>query len=116
MDGITDSMDMSFVRLWGLVMDREAWRAAVHGVTKSPTQLSDCTELINRNTRTDAEKNLQNFVYNVLIYIESKTQNITIYRLSSCCCLVTKSCLSLCDSMDCSTPGFLALHRLPEFA
>ena len=64
LDGMTDSMDMGFSELRELVMDREAWRAAVHGVTKSRTWLSDWTELnwlSNTNTRSSPKSHA--FIY-----------------------------------------------------
>ena len=54
LDGITDSMDVNMSELRELVMVREAWRAAIHGVTKSQTQLSDWTK-VSKNTRVEKE-------------------------------------------------------------
>ena len=52
LDGITDSMDTSLSKLWELVMDREAWRATVHGVTKSQTRIVMAPSIVIRRTQS----------------------------------------------------------------
>ena len=109
LNGITNSMDMSLCRLWELAMDREAWRAAVHGVTKGRTQLSDRTEL----------NWLAHFVWNQLQMCSDSSKDLgekaKLLDFEWISVLVTQLCETLCDPIDYSPPGSSVFHYLPEF-
>ena len=102
LDGITDSMDMSLSKLRELVTDREAWRAAVHGVTKGRTQLSDRTEL----------NWLAHFVWNQMCSDSSKDlgEKAKLLDFEWISVLVTQLCETLCDPIDYSPPGSSAME------
>ena len=109
LDGITDSMDMSLNKLWEMVKDREAWRAAVHGVAKSRTWLGDST----------TTKNPLLFPLEAIISSGQPAHQCKSAPLRTqfcfCCCSVTQLCLTLCDPMNCSMPGLPVHRQLPQF-
>ena len=126
LDGITDLMDMSFIKLRRTVKDSKAWHAAVHGVTKSQTRLSDWQQQQERSKRRVSDEYPLYFWPQCSESTEAcwalwwpkefvpclKNPQQSSVQFSS----IGQSCPTLCNSMDCGTPGLPVHCQLPEFS